>query len=306
MVPQHPDPHVLERKRSERSACSPYAWRDMRRAVVALVLAGLACDAPAADAPGAPQREDDPALVALQASIEIAAQRADAVEERLRPVPLMTPGEEAALRRASNAVQLGRARALGVRPADPAELRAALDAGTLVALDDSSEYWVVRELDYSKPYVTPDVLVLLGRIGERFHARLDDMGLPAYRLEISSALRTPESQAELRTANVNAAAGTSTHEYGTTIDIAYSGYAAPADLSALAGPSSGNVAADAIAHRAAVALLEAAAARKSRELQKILGEVLRELQNAGDVLVTLERQQPVYHMTVARSLSGAE
>ena len=49
-------------------------------------------------------------------------------------------------------------------------------------------------------------------------------------------------------------------------------------------------------------LLETAAARKSRELQAILGSVLNELRREGDVLVTLERQQPVYHVTVARPL----
>jgi hypothetical protein len=47
-------------------------------------------------------------------------------------------------------------------------------------------------------------------------------------------------------------------------------------------------------------MLETAAARKSRELQALLGHVLSELQRSGDVLVTLERQQPVYHITVAR------
>jgi hypothetical protein len=32
----------------------------------------------------------------------------------------------------------------------------------------------------------------------------------------------------------------------------------------------------------------------------VLGGVLLELQNEGSVMVTLERLQPVYHMTVAR------
>jgi len=44
--------------------------------------------------------------------------------------------------------------------------------------------------------------------------------------------------------------------------------------------------------------------RKSRELQKILGDVLREAQDEGIVLVTLERLQPVYHVTVARELTS--
>ena len=50
--------------------------------------------------------------------------------------------------------------------------------------------------------------------------------------------------------------------------------------------------------------LERVAARYSRELQKILGDVLREMQSEGLVMVTLERQQPVYHLTVARAMAG--
>jgi hypothetical protein len=45
-------------------------------------------------------------------------------------------------------------------------------------------------------------------------------------------------------------------------------------------------------------------ARKSREMQAFLGHVLIELQAAGDVLVILERLQPVYHITAGRRLAG--
>lgn len=45
---------------------------------------------------------------------------------------------------------------------------------------------------------------------------------------------------------------------------------------------------------------ERVAARRALELKAILGEVLIELQSEGAVMVTLERQQPVFHMTVAR------
>lgn len=45
---------------------------------------------------------------------------------------------------------------------------------------------------------------------------------------------------------------------------------------------------------------EPVAARRSRELMAILGNVLIEAQDEGKVMVTLERLQPVYHMTVAR------
>jgi hypothetical protein len=293
MVPQHSHPTVVTTARS-RSA----------RALLCALCVLSACDSRAPAIAGRAASPDESELGALHDVIARSARLADSVEALLEPVPLLTPGEESGLRRASNAQQLARARALGLRITDEAALRAALDAGTLVTLEDSTDLWVVRALDHSQPYVTPDARALLARIGERFQERLGEMGLPRYRLEVSSVLRSPASQAELRAGNVNAAAGTSTHEYGTTLDVAYSGYAAPADGGEFEGLASAP--ARAIAHRASVALLEAAAARKSRELQKILGDVLRELQAAGDVLVTLERQQPVYHFTVARRFTTGD
>jgi hypothetical protein len=43
-------------------------------------------------------------------------------------------------------------------------------------------------------------------------------------------------------------------------------------------------------------------ARKSRELGAIFSQVLREAQTEELVLVIYERQQTVYHVTVARSM----
>ncbi|MGH7480901.1 MAG: DUF5715 family protein [Longimicrobiales bacterium] len=223
---------------------------------------------------------------------------ADSIEDLLRPVPLMRPGEETSLRRFSNAAHLARARAIGVRASNEAEVEALVRDGRLVALEDG-EYWRVRELGRSSALVVPETERLLRELGERFQAELVSRGLPRYRFEISSALRTAEDQAALRQTNVNAAAGTSSHEFGTTVDIPYAGYAAPAespfDFSDLA-PADWTPALERIGDLA----LERIAARKSRELRKILGDVLRELQGEGEVLVTLETLQPVYHITVAR------
>jgi hypothetical protein len=47
-------------------------------------------------------------------------------------------------------------------------------------------------------------------------------------------------------------------------------------------------------------LAETVAARRSRELMAILGNVLLEMQGEEKIMVTLERLQPVYHVTVAR------
>jgi hypothetical protein len=229
------------------------------------------------------------------------AERADSVDRLFRPVPLLTPAQEASLRRSTNAQHLERGTSLGVRPANAAERNAAVAAGRLVLLPDTSRYWVVRELTHSEPLLTPDAQALLEEIGRRFHARLERLGAPPFRLEVTSVLRTAESQAELRRTNPNAAAGQSTHEYGTTLDVAYASFAAPADVDV-------EGAVDALPwlrpwlRSVAAARLETVAARNSRELQAILGLVMIEVQNEGLALVTLERQQPVYHFTVARRM----
>ncbi|HEX7119190.1 MAG TPA: DUF5715 family protein [Longimicrobiales bacterium] len=225
--------------------------------------------------------------------------RAEAIDEIFQPLPLLTAAEESALRRYGNDAHLARARRLGVpRPSSEAEVDSLRAAGRLVELAAETRHWVVRELDHSLPYVTPDVVALLEEIGERFHARLAELGVPPYRLEITSVLRTAAAQRDLRRTNANAARGVSAHEYGTTVDVAYSAYAAPSDP-IVPIDAAGARWLERPLETYARARAELVAARRSRELQAILGDVLRELQAEGKVRVTLERRQPVYHLTVA-------
>lgn len=239
----------------------------------------------------------------LDSAFARAATLADSIDDVLQPVPLLTPAEEATLRAYGNTAHLARARALGRRVTSPAVLDSLVEAGELVPLEDSTAHWVVRELDLSRPFVTPATHEALAELGRRFQQRLEDMGLPPFRIEVTSVLRTPQLQQQLRGENPNAAAGTSTHEFGTTVDIAYSAYGPPADAGL------GDLARDEpwlqpYLDRFAALALEAAAARKSRELQAILGQVLRDAQNEGTWMVTLERQQPVYHITIASAPGG--
>ncbi len=241
------------------------------------------------------------AAAALAAVVAQSGALADSVEARLRPVHLLRPDEKAALRRYSNAENLASARLYGVRARDRSALDSLVAAGRLVRLEDG-RYWVVRDLDASQPFVTPATKALLERIGAAFQGSLQQLELPPLRLEISSALRTAEDQASLRRTNVNAAAGMSAHEYGTTVDVAYSGYAAPQVLpvdvarTIAAALAEAKPALEEVARRT----LERVAARKSRELEAILGGVLHEAQSRGEVLVTLEQLEPVYHITVRR------
>lgn len=226
--------------------------------------------------------------------------RVDSIDAIFQPLPLLRPQQEAALRRFDNDAQLVAARRLGI-PANTQ--RFALDRMVaerrLVRVADSTEYWVVRKLDHSSPYLTRDAEAALRDIAGAFQAALARLGLPPYRLELTSALRSAEDQASLRTANVNAAAGESTHQFGTTFDIAYSAFAPPP--ASVVSPSLPE-APWLEPHLVWVAGMraETVAARRSRELMAILGNVLIDLQEAGKIMVTLERLQPVYHVTVAR------
>lgn len=251
--------------------------------------------ATAPDVPGANH------VRALAVTIQRADALADSVEDLLRPVSLMRPADEAALRRYLNAAHVTRARELGVRVRSEEHRDSLLAEELLIPLEDSTRHWVVRRHG-DGDLVVPHTRSLLEEIGTRFQERLAERGLPPYRIEITSTLRTAAGQARLRRGNPNAAAGVSSHEFGTTVDIAYGAYPPPRELlDALrveAPPEIGP-----LLERVAAVTLESVSARKSRELKAILGEVLRDAQEDGIVRVIHERYQPVYHVTVARALA---
>ena len=238
---------------------------------------------------------------ALSQALGLADDEADRANDILSPLPVMTMAQENALRRFLNASHVARARELGYRVADRAARDSLVAAGRLVELEDSTAYWIVRP-GTSPTYMVPHVSALLEELGRRFQDRLAEMGLPPYRIEVTSALRTTERQARLRGRNPNAAAGVSSHEFGTTVDLSYSAFAPPAERSPeiLAG-----VPAEFAPHveRMVDLALESVSGRKSRELGAIFSRVLLEAQSEGLVLVIYERQQTVYHITVGRALA---
>jgi hypothetical protein len=237
----------------------------------------------------------------LAETIRRADRFADGADRILSPRPVMMPAEEDALRLYQNGVHTARARSLGVRVTSERMLDSLVAAGRLVALEDSTDHWIVRR-GASPAYVLPDLRELLTVLGGRFQERLAALELPPFRLEITSSLRTTERQAELREDNANAAAGTSSHEFGATVDVSYAAFAPPAvppeeifaDLPFELRPHM---------ERLADLAFESVSARKSRELAQIFGRVLADAQDEGIALVIYERQQTVYHLTVARRLS---
>lgn len=239
----------------------------------------------------------------LAETIRRADRLADGADRILSPRPVMTPAEEDALRRFQTGAHVARARAMAVRVTSEALMDSLLAAGRLVELEDSTEHWIVRR-GASPAYVAPDLRTLLGVLGERFQQRLAELDLPPYRLEITSSLRTSDRQAELREDNANAAAGVSSHEFGVTVDVSYAAFAPPA-----ARPEEilVDVPAELRPHleRFVDLAFESVSARKSRELGAIFSDVLEDAQAEGIALVIYERQQTVYHLTVARALSGS-
>lgn len=228
------------------------------------------------------------------------------VEARLDSLPGLILSVRRTLRRHLNDDHVARGRALGVpAPGDTAAIERLVAAGELVRLQDSTGHWVVRELDQSLPYVTPEKKTVLEQLGDRFHARLHERGLPPFRFEISSALRTTELQQVLRARNANASETRSSHEFGTTVDIAYNEFSPPAPegwapwREAVPGPdeASGGLRRqlDAIAQ----ARLDSLGNAYSDHLKGELGAVLQAMQAEGRLWPLYERSQPVFHTTLA-------
>ena len=296
---------VFGRQRVRRVTGGIGSLRELRRVAFpfAAVLLGMTLSAC-----GRVERERAAAAEETRAEIEALLSERFAAAERLArsadrilsPLPVMRPGEEAGLRRFLNASHVARARQLGVRAEDEEALDSLVVAGRLIELEDSTQYWIVRP-DIAPTHIVPDLRSLLEVLGTRFQERLAELRLPPYRLEITSALRTGEHQARLRRNNPNAAAGVSSHEFGTTVDLSYAAFAPPADI-----PSEilNGVPEDLrlYVRRIADLAFESVSARKSRELGRIFSQVLAEAQDEGIALVIYERQQTVYHVTVGRAM----
>ena len=287
-----------------------------RAALIGLVLLG-ACGGDAERVEdGAPERVADSApavdpVTARRASALLEEELAT-VESRLDSLPGLILSVRRTLRRHLNDDHVARARALGVRPVrDTAAIARLIEAGELVRLPDTTRHWVVRELDQSLPYVTPDKLAALEELGDRFHARLTRAGLPPFRFEITSALRTGDLQQLLRARNRNASRSRSSHEFGTTVDIAYHEFSPPSPAewspwrTAVAGDGEAEERLRQRLDAAAVARLDSLGNAYSDHLKGELGAVLKVMQTEGRLWPLYERSQPVFHTTLASRRASA-
>ena len=219
-------------------------------------------------------------------------------------VDTLSTGEVRRLRRSLNAAHVRTARQLGIAPV-PTDSALAFAEG-LAPLDADSPYYATR---WGRAPLTPDALAALDAIGERFQAKLAEAGLPPYRFVVSSTLRTAEHQDRLRGVNANAARGRSSHEFGTTFDIAYRRYRPADGPGAVARP----VLPDSLStltelwlaselDARADAWTRQMAAEHTAALEALLGRALIELEDEGVLLALREVRQPCFHVTVARRL----
>lgn len=238
----------------------------------------------------------------LQRARDVAQQHAAAFES-VKPLTAQT---EASLRRFLNRAHVARARTLGIeslpdRAAAQRFLSDPAHRAALVEAQSNALYVVNPRMRYGVPYVVPDMHRLLELIGWRFQERLRAEGLPPYRYLVTSALRTRADQAALRQVNANAARGTSSHEFGTTTDLHYRRFDYAGALDSVPGGSGIH---EMLLEARVAQAAERLATEHPEALKAVLGRVLLELQEEGKVLVTYERRQPVYHITVAQPISA--
>jgi hypothetical protein len=274
---------------------------DMRRWMAAAMMAALAAcgggdheydpdnDAEATRTTAAPAQPRQPSAGPAQpasAAEPTAAVRPDSVRAAFARGRALGASEIGWLRRDVNRTQVATAQSLGVRAYADGQIQQLVRQGRLVALGDSTPYWVLRKMDHSVPYVTPDARALLLQVGRRFHARLDSLGIPRYRMKVTSALRTGSTQAELRKINSYASQTASAHEFGTTMDVSHERFAVPAGAAAQSDT------------------LEELGKEHAKVLQGELGRTLIELRTRELLHVMIEDRQPVYHFTVRQRLAG--
>lgn len=259
--------------------------------------AAVAAQQPAAPPPSPPAVAADSAEVRARTAV-----RRDSVAAAFAGARPLAAREVAELRQDVNRTQIATARAMGVRASGEAEIQRLRGEGRLVELGDSTAWWVLREMDHSSPYVTPDARAMLEQLGRRFHARLDSLGLPRFRMKVTSAIRTDDAQAQLRRINTYASRTVSAHEFGTTVDVSHERFAVPADprLRAPAGTRA------ALEGELEAEMLEETGKENARALQAALGRAIAELRQGGALHVMMENQQPVYHMTVRRRLAAGQ
>ena len=207
----------------------------------------------------------------------------------------LTRDEVQIMRTMLNDTHLAKARELGVSGLENMyDVYAAAKKRRLVPLYEN-RFWRIRELKNSVPYVTPDTLRLLKNIGTRFQENLEKENLPAFRFTINSVLRTREQQKRLLRINRNASRTMSSHEFGTSVDLAFNDFDYSATTPLLFRRLTGTHSQKNFKKED----FDKLGAQFSPVLKTILARTIIELQNEGRCYVIFERRESCFHVTLA-------
>lgn len=134
---------------------------------------------------------------------------------------------------------------------------------------DSCQYYTIKRLTHSAPYLIPRSKWMLMTIGKNFQDSLaSQYGVEGYQIIVTSLLRTDDSIRRLRRRNSNASKN-SAHRFGTTFDISYIHY-----------------------NRT-----DSARYIPEYRLKETLAEVLYDLRREGHCYVKYEVKQSCFHVT---------
>ncbi len=233
------------------------------------------------------------AEAAFRDSVSFAA--TDFLAERALAVaayPRLTSTEISRLTRTPYAAHLGASRAIG------RNTKGGLD---LTVVPRTSPYYVSG---WRRGLLAPKALSVIDSLGARFRHETAAAGLPPARFVITSGYRSAAHQAQLREVNENAAAGTSSHEFGGSFDITYLRFAtAPAVVDSAAFRLGSNTP-DGLRRSLATELqlrqarwAEAMIAQHPEAYQAALGRALMSLEADGQLYALRETGQPCFHVT---------
>ncbi len=169
----------------------------------------------------------------------------------------------------SNHVHFAEATQIGITPLNDSRSHWKLRRH-IVKVESCEDYYVDR-LTFSRPFLIPEAEKTLREIGHRFRDTIAARGGGAYRIKITSLLRTPEGVKKLRRRNRNAV-DSSVHRFATTFDISYASFIADSDT----------------------------LPRSVDDLKGVLSEVLKAMREEGKIWVKYERKQPCFHITARR------
>ena len=179
----------------------------------------------------------------------------------------------AALFNDQNGVQLKSAAQFGIK--QPLKNRNEADdvKDGLVRIRSNSHYRIAK-LTHSIPYLTDGAAELLDMIGKNFLDSLESKGLNPNKIIVTSVLRTQEDIKKLQKSGNPNSVSNSAHCYATTFDIAYAYY----DKNWFKN-------------------FRFCESVEAETLQKVLGEVLRDLRKEKKCYVKYEIKQRCFHIT---------